>query len=101
MIKIIMNKKYDTDTATKVGEYYSSECLTDFNYYEETLYRKRNGEFFTYGFGGPLTKYAKHCGNETFSGAKIIPLSIEEAKEWVELYLEGEKYIEIFGDVEE
>lgn len=32
---------------------------------------------------------------------KIIPLSIEEAKEWAEENLSGDEYEYIFGEVEE
>ena len=48
-----------------------------------------------------MSKYSRKCGNNWGSGCKIIPLTEEEAKEWGEEHLSGEKYIEIFGDVEE
>ena len=101
MMMIINGKKYDTETA-KWRANDSFLYPDDFRFWDETLYQKRNGEYFLYGKGGPLTKYAKFVGvTERTSGEKIIPLTIEEAKEWAEKHLEGEEYEEIFGEVEE
>ena len=101
MKKIIKGKRYDTDTAKMVGDVQARCQRGDFCFWEEELYRKNTGEFFLYGWGGPLSKYARTCGNET-SGSEIIkPLSIEEAQEWAEKYLDGDKYEEIFGEIEE
>lgn len=102
MIKIINRKKYDTDTAKTVG-YYDNGCNTnDFYYFMEELYKKKTGEFFLYGEGNAMSKYSRECGNNNWSGScNIAPLTEDEAKEWAETHLSGEKYIEIFGDVEE
>ena len=48
MKKIINGKKYDTETATSVGEYSSNYACSDYKYYDETLYKKKTGEFFLY-----------------------------------------------------
>ena len=101
MKKIIRGKRYDTDTAKKVGAAYAECQRTDFAYWEEELYRKNTGEFFLYGWGRPLSKYGKTCGNETSGSEVIKPLDLEEAQEWAEKNLDGDKYEEIFGEVEE
>ena len=44
-------KEYDTDTAEYVGRYKNTPYHNDTNFYEETLYRKKTGEFFLYGQG--------------------------------------------------
>mgnify|MGYP000436735555 FL=1 len=55
-----------------------------------------------YGMGGALSKYAKSCGsNESSGGSEFIPLSENEAKEWMERYADAEDYIAEFGEVEE
>ena len=46
MKKIINSKKYDTKTAKEIGIYCASLSVSDFGYFEETLYRKKTGEFF-------------------------------------------------------
>ena len=102
MKKIINGKKYDTSTANEVG-CWSNTCSTrDFSYCEETLYRKKTGEYFLCGSGGPMSKYSVlvDC-NTTSSGSAIIPLTEAEARTWAEKHLDGDEYEEIFGEVEE
>ena len=100
MIKIISGKKYDTDTAECVAT--NEEMPEDsLKYVVESLYRKTNGEYFLYGKGGPKSRYVHWISSNSYtSGSEIIPLTEEEAKSWAEV-LPGEKYIDVFGDVEE
>ena len=101
MKKIISGKKYDTDTAQEVGSCYFSNP-GDFHHYSEKLYRKKTGEFFLYGEGGPMSKYAKQIELNIWSGGKaIIPLTYKEATEWGEAHLDGDEYEEVFGEVSE
>lgn len=102
MKKIINGKKYDTATATELGYFNNGHYPSDFHYLEETLLRKRNGEFFVYGEGGAGSIYAVQCeGRCHRGGCDIRPLSDAEAREWVELHLTGDDYEDIFGPVEE
>lgn len=102
MIKIINGKKYNTQTAENLGEYWNGLSVRDFGHCTETLYKKRTGEFFLHGEGGPMTKYKKTIGmNEWSGGEKIIPLTFEEAREWAETHLDAEEYEKIFGEVDE
>lgn len=97
MKKSIGTKRYDTEKASEVAQWKSPGNWGDLDHEEETLYRKRSGEFFLYGEGGPRTKYAKSEGsNHWTSGCKIIPLSWEAAREWAEEHLDANKYAEIF-----
>ena len=102
MKKIINNKRYDTDTAERVASAFSRLARNDFGYWEEYLYRKRTGEFFLYGSGGPASRYSVSAGQNSWSGGeKIIPLTVQEAMEWGEKNLDGDDYEAIFGKVEE
>lgn len=102
MVKIINGKKYNTDTAEFIWTISPVANHRDFKFYEESLYRKRTGEYFLAGNGGPLTKYSRlNCQGLCEGGEKIIPVSIEEAKEWCERNLSVEGYEELFGEVEE
>ena len=101
MKKIIGGKKYDTETAEMMGED-SFSNRTDFHHWSEELYRKRTGEFFLYGEGGPLSKYRVQVEMNSWSGGeKITPLTYQEAQKWAEEHLSGETYEEIFGVVED
>lgn len=102
MNKVIKGKRYDTETATEILTYDSEYSVTDFNYFSETLYQKRTGEYFLYGEGGPMSNYAVSCGqNEWCGGEKIIPYSIAQAKAWVEKHFDADTYEKIFGNIEE
>lgn len=101
MKKIINGKLYDTETATCVGDDQFSDAR-DCKYWYERLYRKKNGEYFLYGEGGPDSKYAVIVGfTEWRGGEKIVPMDINEAKEWVEKHLSADAYIEEFGKPDE
>lgn len=101
MKKIIRGKKYDTETAELVGEYQYS-YPRDFRYCREELYRKRTGEFFIHGEGGPLSKYSESVGqNEWSGGEEIIPIDLIDAKNWVEENCDADKYEELFGVVDD
>lgn len=102
MKKIINGRVYDTETAQRIGFTDAwNEYRIDVNslrYYEEELYRKKTGEFFLYGEGNGLSRYSRPCQGGTHGpGEKIIPLSEEEAKEWVENVMSPEDYEELFS----
>ena len=97
MKKIINGKMYNTETAMEIDFY-----CNDFDYISETLYIKKTGEFFLVGDGGAKSIYSKSCGNNIRSGCQlIIPLSEEEAKEWILENCKIDTYIKFFGEVDE
>lgn len=101
MKKIINGKRYDTETAQLIGSA-SYSNRTDFRFWSEELYRKKTGEFFLYGEGGPASKYSRQIEQNSWSGGKeITPLTREEAQEWAEKYLDADEYEEVFGRIEE
>ena len=102
MKKIINGKNYDTETATEIATQTNGVSYSDFRYVIEILYQKKTGEYFLYGEGGPLTKYAESAGDNSWRGGKVItPFSEKEAKIWCEMNLDVDEYEEIFGEVEE
>jgi len=102
MKKIISNKAYDTETAKELGSWSNMADYGNFSQFSETLYRKKTGEFFLFGEGGPMTKYAVAEGSNSWrGGSRIMPLSFQEAREWAEEHLSGDEYETIFGEVAE
>ena len=102
MKKIINGKKYDTETAKELGNYWNGYPSNDFKCYYETLYIKKTGEYFLFGEGGGLSPYATSCGNNSWgSGKEIIPLTEAKAKTWAEKHLNADEYEAIFGECEE
>lgn len=101
MKKIIDGKKYDTDTAKAMATASASLPVNDFGYFEETLYKKKTGEFFLCGRGGPATKYARRCSDGSRCGGDgIIPIDDAWARDWVERFANDE-FEKIFGECEE
>ncbi len=102
MKKIINGKMYNTETAEYIGRFDNGLPHNDFNYYREEFYRKRTGEFFVCGEGGPASPYCKYLDDGWRGyGYDIVPLELYEAKEWAEKYLSADRYVELFGEVEE
>ncbi len=102
MRKIINNKVYDTDTATWIGLSDNGYEYGALAYSGETLYRKRTGEYFLHGEGGPLSHYAVQLGDNDWSGGeRITPISYETARKWAEAHLDAAAYEAEFGSVAE
>ena len=101
MKKVINGRMYDTDTAKEIG-YRCSNITDQLDGIQETLYRKRTGEFFLHGNGGARTKYAHQTeGGGWCGGEEIVPLSYDRAKGWAEEYLDADMYLKYFGIAEE
>lgn len=101
MKKIINGKVYNTETAERLSGWSDGLGWRDFNHVEEELYRKKTGEYFLYGQGGPMSRYAVSEGNGWSSGDRIMPMSYEEATKWAEKHLDADEYEEIFGEISE
>lgn len=85
MKRVIDGKIYDTETATLIDEAAASCSLSDFGYWEESLYRTPRGRYFIAGSGGPMSRWARQIEMNTWSGgAGIEPLSESEALHWCE-----------------
>ena len=98
MKKILNNHLYDTDTARSLGSDSYSGSQSDFHWWREELYIKRTGEYFLYGEGGPMSRYARTVGqNEWSGGEKIMPLTPARAREWAEEHLSADEYEAAFG----
>ena len=91
----INGKTYNTDTAKLVGYYKTPLTYSDFGFYMESLYRKRTGEYFLHGDGGPMTKYAKSCADGSIGwGEAIIPMTEAKAAKWLERRKDSDNYTE-------
>ena len=96
MVKKVINAKlYDTDASAAVATSTHGKGDTAIH---ETLHRKRTGEFFLYGEGGPSTRYAQPSGNGQWeSGSNLFPMTEEAAKNWAKENCPSQ-YDSIFGE---
>lgn len=98
MKKRINNRLYNTDTAKRCGTHESTGSC-ELAASEETLYVKRNGEYFLYGQGGPMTTYATTDETGDYGyGEDIRPLNTSAARAWAAAYLSAEANQSLFGE---
>lgn len=97
MKKVIDGRIYDTEKAQLVGDI-GGDYGDRLNRWSESLYRKRNGEFFFHGEGGPNSKYSRQTGTNDWSGGdEIRPLTYAEARAWAEKNLDADVVIKHFA----
>lgn len=96
MKRVINGSLYNSETGKKIGFWNNNISYSDFSYCEETLYKNKVGKYFIYGEGGSLSKYARQQGDTLSYGEAIIPLTRDEALEWAESHLDGDKVIKEF-----
>ncbi len=106
MKKIVYGKKYDTETATVIGKWTcdtGGRAEDDFHYFEQTLYRKKTGEYFLFAEGMRRTDYDWNllCPEGWGAGYNITPMTEGVAKDWVMEHLDCDVYESIWGEVEE
>lgn len=75
--KVINGKRYNTDTAQEVASYQNTADRRDYHQFEETLYITPKCAFFLVGEGGPMSKYSRSTGQNSWSGSSdnFTPLS--------------------------
>lgn len=98
MNKVINGKRYDTETAERVGWWDNGLLANDLDWYSEELFRKRTGEFFLLCDGGARSRVAKRDGSGMVGGESIEPIGREEAEKWVSERMDADAYAELFGD---
>lgn len=102
MRRVLEGCMYDSSTSEQLACVANTDDLSLSCARRETLYRKRNGQYWLYGEGGGGTEYG-HTGpsGKYVPGCKIIPLGEKEAKIWCEDNLDGDAYEAIWGPVSE
>jgi hypothetical protein len=96
---IIRGKRFDTERAEQVAKF-GRGYAGDFGRFEEALYRTARGSWFLAGAGGPMTQYSQVCddGRSRSGGERIIPLTPEQAREWLEQHEETGAVERYFAD---
>jgi|LSQX01.2.fsa_nt_gb hypothetical protein len=100
MRRVIDRKVYDTETAELIHEWENKYFPSDFEWCREELYRTPKGNFFILGSGGAKSKYAVIVGSGSWGGSSnnIIPISRDQAIDWLENHEGSEKIIELFPE---
>lgn len=100
MRRVIDGKIYDTKTADCIAEWENQYYRNDFHFCEESLYRTKRGNWFLAGGGGPMSKYARSAGQNSWTGGEgLESLTSDEARQWLEEKGFTEELEEHFKDV--
>ena len=85
MKKVINGKLYNTETAELLAFIGNGRNCSDFRFYEETVYKTKNGALFLHKDGGALSQMAEPCGNNGTCGSQTIEtLTPDQAIAWAE-----------------
>ncbi|HWQ90497.1 MAG TPA: hypothetical protein VN673_02410 [Clostridia bacterium] len=98
MKQIINGKRYDTETAQELSEHWNGRGRSDFRNLTETLFKTKAGVYFLVGKGGALTEYARQVGDMKCNGERLIPMSPDQALEWLERHGEADVIEREFPD---
>ncbi len=101
--RIVNGRMYDTDKAEQLHRWDNGLPRRDFNSCSESLYRTPSGRFFLLGGGGPMSKYSRAVGDNTWTGNDdvITPLTDDEAMAWLETHGADAEIICKYFDVED
>jgi hypothetical protein len=99
MKKVIDGKRYNTETATFVCDcsprgFYRG----DFRYEDTGLYRTKRGNWFLSGEGGPMSRWSRSAGlNSWTGGSGIMPLDSDETRAMLEQHGNSEDVEKYFA----
>ena len=101
MNQIINGRKYDTETAKRIGRF-----ADRWHEYFEELYVKSTGEYFLFmpGVNSIIEEHTDELEQYTdLTSAPVVlyPLSEDAAKEWVSKVMDADTYENLFGEVAE
>lgn len=71
--KIINGRMYNTDTTEVLGSWDNGYPRGDFSFEEQTLHKKKTGEYFVYAYGGAQSNFGDCYGGHDCSGEKFYP----------------------------
>lgn len=65
--KIINGRMYNTDTTEVLGSWDNGYPRGDFSFEEQTLHKKKTGEYFVYAYGGAQSNFGDCYGGHDCS----------------------------------
>ena len=86
MKQIINGMTYNTQTARRLCDVSANGCaVSDFQWWQETLYVTAKGAYFLHGKGGGLSQYAESFdGGGRTGGERLESLTRSEVLGWAE-----------------
>lgn len=101
MKKVIEGSLYNTETAKRLLDW-DNRRYGSLDFCSEVLYRTKSGKYFLHCEGGAMSKYARRCGDNQWSGGEmIVSMTEPAAREWAEETFSGSEYLSVFSAVDE
>ncbi|MBB3998402.1 hypothetical protein [Aureimonas pseudogalii] len=97
--KVVGGLRYDTAKAEEICRL-SKGRPGDWSTEETALYRTSKGAFFLAGEGGARSRWGKRVSDGLTGGEGLIPVTVEEARDFAEENADAET-VEAFFEVEE
>ena len=91
MIQVIDGKRYNTETAKFIFEYWNGYMTSDFKHRTKSLYLTSKGSWFIHHVGGALTDMAESIGNSSHGSECIEPINADDAYGFLEAHSDDEK----------
>lgn len=101
MEEIINGRMYDTETAQKKGTWANTWNDNDYSQVIETLYQKKNGEYFLECIGGPNSTYGDYCRGQNWGRTFLKPISSDDAIQWAKNKLSTDEYEALLDKISE
>lgn len=99
--QIINGLKYDTENAEHICYFANGYPPSDFNHCHGDVYKTKYGRFFIAGDGGPMSMFARSCGDGTSGSRGIIPLEEDHARKLCESARVDSETMAKFFDIQE
>ena len=88
----------NTKTAMPLAQRDNGVFINDDDYYRETLYRNEYGKYFLHIYGGPSSLAANHGAQGNTVGERLIPLTLQEARNWTKTTMGAQACDALFGE---
>ena len=87
MIQVIDGKRYNTEVAECIFQYWNGRSTSDFGYRSKTLYLTKSGNWFLHHKGGPRSDMAVSLGGGSTGGSEALePVSADDAYAFLEAH---------------
>ena len=89
---------FDTDKAELLHSWDNGYFRGDAHYVSKDLYRTEKGNYFIHIYGGALSEYGEHVGNQYHSDEFLITLLPDAVVLWLEKHGGTDAILEHFND---
>ena len=95
--RVLSGRTFDTTTAELLAFVESGPGKEPYLWFNESLYRTNNNAFFLVGEGMAGSAWSDRSRGEARRGHGIVPLTDDQARDWLEIRKLTQEYEQVFG----